>query len=183
MSLVFIELGNFSFFGISGWGTDLNNCDIEWFVLEMNRDHSVIFDTVPMYCISDSFVVPEGYSISSKGFLSTVVDLMVIWIKFTHPVCRSPAPASRDSTWREEQCRQVMRQSVSFLGLTIYCKFKIFFYTFTKALGERFDIFRSPSTRFIISINHCCSSEFLLQQFSRNQLYHLLSPSSYVSHS
>ena len=26
----------------------------------------------------------EGYSISSKGFLPTVVDIMVIWIKFTH---------------------------------------------------------------------------------------------------
>ena len=26
----------------------------------------------------------EGYSISSKGLLSTVVDIMVIWIKFAH---------------------------------------------------------------------------------------------------
>ena len=26
----------------------------------------------------------EGYSISSKGFLPTVVDTIVIWIKFTH---------------------------------------------------------------------------------------------------
>ena len=26
----------------------------------------------------------EGYSISSKGFFSTIVDIMVIWIKFTH---------------------------------------------------------------------------------------------------
>ena len=25
-----------------------------------------------------------GYSISSKGFLPTVVDIMVIWVKFTH---------------------------------------------------------------------------------------------------
>ena len=30
---------NFSFFGISGWGIDLDYCDIEWFALEMNRDH------------------------------------------------------------------------------------------------------------------------------------------------
>ena len=27
-----------------------------------------------------------GYSISSKGFLLTLVDKMVIWVKFTHPV-------------------------------------------------------------------------------------------------
>ena len=39
-------------------------------------------------------------------------------------------------------------------GLAVYFKFKILFYT----LGQRFDIFRSPSPRFIISINHCCSS-------------------------
>ena len=50
----------------------------------MNRDHSVIFEAAPMYCILDSFVDYEGYSISSKGFLPTVVDIMVIWVKFTH---------------------------------------------------------------------------------------------------
>ena len=26
----------------SGWGTDLDYCDIEWFALETNRDHSVV---------------------------------------------------------------------------------------------------------------------------------------------
>ena len=36
------------------------------------------------YCISDFFVDYDGYSISSKGFLPTVVDIMVIWVKFTH---------------------------------------------------------------------------------------------------
>ena len=36
------------------------------------------------YCISDSFVDYDGYSISSKGFLPTVVDIMVSWVKFTH---------------------------------------------------------------------------------------------------
>ena len=42
------------------------------------RYHSVIFETVSKYCISDSFVDYDGYSISSKGFLPTVVDIMVI---------------------------------------------------------------------------------------------------------
>ena len=45
-----------------------------------------------------------------------------------------------------------------FFGLPLYFKFKILFYTFTKTLCQRFDIFSSPSPRFIISINHCCSS-------------------------
>ena len=35
-----------------------------------------------MYCISDSFVDYDGYSISSKGFLPTIVDIIVIWVKF-----------------------------------------------------------------------------------------------------
>ena len=48
------------------------------FALETNRDHSVIFETAPKYCILDSFVDHDGYSISSKGFLPTVVDIMVI---------------------------------------------------------------------------------------------------------
>ena len=75
---------NFSFFSIIGQGTDLDYCDIEWFALGTNRDHSVIFEIAPSNCISDSFVDYEGYSISSMGFLPTVVDIMVIWIKFTH---------------------------------------------------------------------------------------------------
>ena len=52
--------------------------DVEWFALETNRDHSVVFETAAKYCISDSSVDYDGYSISSKGFLPTVVDIMVI---------------------------------------------------------------------------------------------------------
>ena len=52
--------------------------DIEWFALETNRDHSVIFEIASKYCISDSFVEYDGYSISSKGSLPTVVDIMVV---------------------------------------------------------------------------------------------------------
>ena len=66
------------FFSVTGWGIDLDYCDIEWFASEMNRDHSVIFEIAPKYCISDSFVDYDGYSIPSKGFLPTVVDIMVI---------------------------------------------------------------------------------------------------------
>ena len=77
-----MEQFNFSFFSITGWGLDLDYCDIEWFALDTNRDHSVIFETVSKYCILDSFVAYESYSFSAKGFLPRVVDIMVIWIKF-----------------------------------------------------------------------------------------------------
>ena len=29
---------------VTGWGIDLDYCDIEWFALETNRDHSVVFE-------------------------------------------------------------------------------------------------------------------------------------------
>ena len=53
---------------ITGQGIGLDYCDIERFALETNRDHSVIFDIAFKYCISDSFVDHDGYSISSEGF-------------------------------------------------------------------------------------------------------------------
>ena len=63
---------------ITGWIINLDYPDIEWFALEMNRGHSVVFEIASKYCISDSLVDHDGYSISSKGFLPTVVDIMVI---------------------------------------------------------------------------------------------------------
>ena len=53
-------------------------CDIEWFALEMNSVHSVVFEIASKYCISDSFFDHDGYSISSEVFLPTVVGIMVI---------------------------------------------------------------------------------------------------------
>ena len=55
--------------------------DTEWFALETNRDHSLVFEIASKYCISDSFVDYNGYSISSQGFLPTVVvgqDVVVV---------------------------------------------------------------------------------------------------------
>ena len=46
--------------------------------LEMNKDHSVIFAIASKYCNSDSLIDYDGYSISSKEFWPTVVDIMVI---------------------------------------------------------------------------------------------------------
>ena len=65
-------------FSVTGRSIDLYYCDIEWFALEMNRDHSLIFETASKYCISDSFVDHDGYFNSFKGFLPAVVDVMVI---------------------------------------------------------------------------------------------------------
>ena len=47
----------------------------------MNRDHSVIFEIASKYWIW-TLVDYDGYSISSKRFLSTVVDIMVLYYSF-----------------------------------------------------------------------------------------------------
>ena len=52
--------------------------DTEWFASETNRNHAVVIEIASKYCISDSFVDYDRYSISSKGFLPTIVDIMVI---------------------------------------------------------------------------------------------------------
>ena len=56
----------------------MDYCDIEWLAFETNRNHSVVFEIVSKYCVLDSFVDYDGHSISFKGFLPTIVDIMVI---------------------------------------------------------------------------------------------------------
>ena len=60
------------------WDIELDYCDIGWFALEMNRHHSVVLEIAFRYCISGSFFDYDGYSISSKEFFPTVVDIMTI---------------------------------------------------------------------------------------------------------
>ena len=59
-----------------------------WMVCLGNEQRSFccFWDCIQVYCISDSFVDHDSYSISPKGFLPTVVDIMIIWVKFTHSV-------------------------------------------------------------------------------------------------
>ena len=57
---------NLSFFSVTGWGIDWITVILNSFALEMNRDHSVIFEIASKYRISDSLVDHDGYSISSK---------------------------------------------------------------------------------------------------------------------
>ena len=73
-----MEPFTFSFFSITDQYIDLEYCDTESFSLETNRDLSVIFEIASKYCILDSLGDYEGCSISSKGFLPTVVGIMVI---------------------------------------------------------------------------------------------------------
>ena len=64
------ELVNFISFSISGWDINLDCCVAEWFALETNQDHSVVFETAPKYCISGSFVDYESYFIPFMRFFA-----------------------------------------------------------------------------------------------------------------
>ena len=46
----------------------------------------------------------------------------------------------------------MMQPLIQGAGLHVYFKLQVLFYTLTKALGQRFDIFSSPSSRFIVSL-------------------------------
>ena len=52
----------------------------------MNKDHSVVFEIASKYCILDSVVDYDGYSISSEGFLPAVANIMVIELNSPIPV-------------------------------------------------------------------------------------------------
>ena len=62
-----------SYLGFSylGRGGSLHGCSSKsqslLLALEMNRDHSVVFEISSKYCISESFDDHDGYSISPKG--------------------------------------------------------------------------------------------------------------------
>ena len=53
-----------------------NPISVAFMFLSLN--HSVIFEIAPKHNISESLADYDGYSISSKGFLPTVVDVMII---------------------------------------------------------------------------------------------------------
>ena len=58
---------------ITGWGIDLDNCDTEWFALETNRDHRVIFEiassgphsVIPLYHDPAIFGGPTSHGLVS----------------------------------------------------------------------------------------------------------------------
>ena len=66
-------------------------------------------------------------------------------------LCWGPASAESRDTLRMDGVgeRETEAASQSFFGLSVYFKLMIFFYTFIKALGQRFDIFSSHWPRFL----------------------------------
>ena len=64
-----------------------HRCGLLWYWIispgNDQRSFSRFWDCT-QHCILDSFVDYDGYCIFSKVFLSMVVNIIVIWVKFTH---------------------------------------------------------------------------------------------------
>ena len=83
MTRMSVNILGISFFSVTGWGIDLDYRDIEWFAW---RRTEIILLFLRLHSSTTFWILFDygGNSISSKGFLPTVVDIMVIWVKFTH---------------------------------------------------------------------------------------------------
>ena len=66
-----------SLFNVTDWGIDLDYDDIEWFALEMNRDHSVLYKIASKYSILDSLLTMMATLFLLKDFCP-VIDITVI---------------------------------------------------------------------------------------------------------
>ena len=75
--MLILEGLNFSYFSVTGWGIGLDYCDIEWFAWKQTE---IILSFLRLYSSTafQTLVADDGDSISSKGLLPTVVDIMVI---------------------------------------------------------------------------------------------------------
>ena len=90
-----IEPFNFIFFIITGWGIELDYCYIEWFALETNRDHSVVFEIAYRYCIEANIATTYltvimsifGFELSSPdipmpggaaGVVTSIIRIVVV---------------------------------------------------------------------------------------------------------
>ena len=87
------------------WVLALDYCDDEWFALETNRDHSVVFEVASKYCSLD-FVDCEGHSISSKSFCPCTKDIVHKGWKNTVIFCGSGG-ATEDG---KEFCQETERR-------------------------------------------------------------------------
>ena len=80
---------------------------IEWFALETNQDHSVIFEIASKYCILDSFVDYEGHSIFAKGFLPIVGELPDVQAGFRK--CRGSRDQIANICWIIKKAKEFQK--------------------------------------------------------------------------
>ena len=139
--------GQRSLVGYSPWGRKESDAT-EWFHFTSLMAESKELKSLLMKVKAESDKAGLKLNIQKTKIMASCP--ITSWKIHGETMCWSPAPAARESTWRDEQCRRETRQPLSFPGLPIYFNLKILFYTFTKALGQRFDIFSSPWPKFVV---------------------------------
>ena len=107
---------------------------------------------------------------------------LIAFVLLHFVLCWSPAPAARESAWRDERCWQRMLSAKNDVasdvasdsrfevrGLHVYFKHQVFFYTLTKALvrGLTFSVPPHPDYCLIVALQ----TEFLLQRLAQNHVY------------
>ena len=110
---------------------------------------------------------------------------LIAFVLLHFVLCWSPAPAARESAWRDERCWQRMLSAKNVVGkewcslwcslwlevrgLHVYFKHQVFFYTLTKALvrGLTFSVPPHPDYCLIVALQ----TEFLLQRLAQNRVY------------
>ena len=73
----------------------MDYCDTEWFALEMNRDHSVVFEIASKYCISGASLVAQR--------LKRLPGMRETWVRsldWEDPLEKEMATHSSTLAWR-----------------------------------------------------------------------------------
>ena len=78
-----MEPVNFNFFRNSVWVIDLGYCDAEWFALETNQEHPVVFETTPNTVFWTLLLTMKVILFILRDSYGSII---AIWIKFAHPL-------------------------------------------------------------------------------------------------
>ena len=95
----------------------------------------------PMDCNMPGFPVHHQLSELAQIHIHPVGDAT------NHLICWSPAPAARESTWRDGQCRWETMQPLNFLGLHNFISSLRFFLYFNKSVRSEVWQFQFPFTQ------------------------------------
>ena len=107
--------------------------------------------------VSRTQLLPLALSLECLGETKASILFHLTYTSCPVQGCQSPAPAARESTWRDGWCRREMMQPLNFLGLCNSISSLRFFLYFNKSIrSEVWHDFNFPSPKFIVSMNHCC---------------------------
>ena len=104
---------------MTGWGIDLDNCDIEWFALETNRDHDdVITDLEPDILKCEvKWALESSTTNKASGGDGSPVELFQILkddaVKLLHSICQQIRKTQQwPQDWKSQFSLQSQRKAM-----------------------------------------------------------------------